>query len=445
MARCSTVAAIAAGVVLLFSTGQASAQNASASIQVTVSQPQPVAAGTNFDYVINVSNEGPAGALNMVLTFPLPSGVLFQSEVVPAGWSCNSIAPGTMSPTVTCTTPLLQPGTAAFTITASTPPTASGTFSTVATVTTTSPDPNDNDNSAAVDVIITTQSDFGIGLAAAPNPVNAGANLTWTMTVSNIGPSSGMNATASLPLPAPTTFVSIVAPAGWSCVTPSVGTNGSVTCSLITPMSPATSATFTVVSKVPSSLASGTNLSSTANVSSTDDAFPVNDNATASVQTALLADLSITKTRTPGLVLPGGPQQYTIVVTNNGPSDAPGATMTDVLPAPLQFSSINAPAGWSCTTPSVGANGTVTCSRPSMTAGSVASFTLNVVVAPATAPGAAINNTASVASSAPDSNSANNSATAQAFVVTSVPALSLSMCALLASVLAAMALLMLRK
>ena len=399
-----------------FSANEAAAQVASASIQVTVAQSQPVAAGTNFDYIVDVSNEGPADALNLALTFPLPSGVSFQSEVVPGGWSCNSIVSGTLAPTVTCTAATLPPGTASFTITASTPPSAFGTFSTTATVSSTTPDPDDNDNSAAVDVIISTQSDFSMALAASPDPVNAGSNLTWTMTVTNNGPSTASSASVSLPLLAPTTFVSLAAPAGWTCSTPSAGANGTVTCSLSATMNPSTQATFTVVSQVPSSVASGTTLDATATVSSPDDSVPANDSATASVQSAALADLGITKTLAPSLVLSGGPLQYTIVVTDNGPSDATSVTMTDVLPPPLRFTSFSSPAGWSCTTPPVGSNGTVTCSLASMVVGNVANFTLNVIIAPGTAPGTAINNTASVASSVSDSNGSNNSATAPAVV-----------------------------
>lgn len=286
MSKRCIAAAIVCAALFFFSPNETSAQVASASIQVTVTQPQPVAAGANFDYVIDVSNEGPADAANMVLTFPFPSGVSFQSEVVPAGWSCNSIAPGTMAPTVTCTTPVLTPGTASFTITASTAPTASGTFSTTATVSSTTPDPNDNDNSASIDVIVSTQSDFSMALAASPNPVNAGANLTWMMTVTNNGPSTGMSATADLPLPPSTTFVSISAPAGWSCTTPSAGANGTVSCSLTATLNVSATAVFVVVSKVSSSLPAGSTIAATATVSSPDDAILINDQATASVQSA---------------------------------------------------------------------------------------------------------------------------------------------------------------
>lgn len=417
MFRSSAAATIIFAAQLFFAPQTSMAQSASASIQVSVTQPQPVAAGTNFDYVIQVNNEGPDNADNPSLSFPLPAGIAFQSESVPAGWSCNAISSGTVGATVTCTAATLPPGSDTFTVTASSPPTASGTFSTTATVSSTTPDPNGNDNTFTVDVIIQPSSDFSMALSASPNPVTAGTNLTWTMTVTNNGPSTGINASADLPLPPPTTFVSVATPPGWSCATPSVGANGSVTCSLTSTINSAASATFTVVSQVPSSLAAGTTLSATATVSSPDDPIPANDSATASVQSAAVFDLSITKTRAPGLVLPGSSQQYTIVVTSSGPSDAAGVTMTDVLPAPLRFVSLVSPGGWSCTTPTAGTNGTITCSIPSLAASAV-TFTLNVVVDPATPAGTPINNTASVAASVPDSNGSNNSATASAAVGT---------------------------
>jgi uncharacterized repeat protein (TIGR01451 family) len=129
------------------------------------------------------------------------------------------------------------------------------------------------------------------------------------------------------------------------------------------------------------------------------------------VNTTAIADIGVTKTRTPSLVIPGGPLHYTITVTNNGPSDAASVTMTDALPAPLRFTAISVPAGWSCATPSAGTNGTIVCSIATMASGSVAVFALDVVVDPATAAGTAINNIATVATSSLDPNGANNSST----------------------------------
>jgi uncharacterized repeat protein (TIGR01451 family) len=136
------------------------------------------------------------------------------------------------------------------------------------------------------------------------------------------------------------------------------------------------------------------------------------------VTTAAVADIGVTKTRTASLVIPGGPLHYTITVTNNGPSDAASATMTDVLPAPLRFTALSVPAGWSCSTPAAGTNGAISCSTSPMAAGAVAAFALDVIVDPATSAGTAINNTATVTTPTSDSNSANNSSTSSAAVAT---------------------------
>lgn len=55
------------------------------------------------------------------------------------------------------------------------------------------------------------------------------------------------------------------------------------------------------------------------------------------------ADLSVTKTSGNANFVPGGVDTYTIVVTNNGPSDVTGVTITDTLPAGATLS-----GAWSC-------------------------------------------------------------------------------------------------
>jgi uncharacterized repeat protein (TIGR01451 family) len=409
------------GIVLCLVSWSAAAvqslSSASASVEVSVAQMQPVAAGANFDYVIHVNNEGPDDAASVTLTFPLPAGVTFQSDSIPAGWLCTAPSTGSGG-TINCTAATLPPGSATFTITASTPPTAAGTYSTTASITSATPDPNSNDNTFDVDVLVTPVTDFTVTVAGNPNPVIAGSNLTWTVVTTNLGPSTATAASVSIPLPAPTTFVALTPPAGWNCSTPIPGASGTITCSLSAPMNPAAQATFTVVSNVPASIAGGTTLTTTVSVSAATDTTPANDSASASVTTSAVADIGVTKVRTPSLVIPGGPLHYAISVTNNGPSDAASVTMTDVLPAALRFTALSAPAGWSCTTPAVGTSGTIVCSTSPMAAGSAAAFALDVVVDPAATSGTAISNTAAVTTPTSDPNGANNSSTSSTAVAT---------------------------
>ncbi|HEV8238303.1 MAG TPA: ExeM/NucH family extracellular endonuclease [Thermoanaerobaculia bacterium] len=122
-----------------------------------------------------------------------------------------------------------------------------------------------------------------------------------------------------------------------------------------------------------------------------------------------VTDLAIGKTASPDPVPAGTNVTFTITITNNGPNAAINALWNDPLPSPLTFVSLSPQAGWTCNTPPVGTNGTVSCTNPSMAVGNVV-FTLVAQVPPATPPGP-ISNTATVSSVA-DSNTTNNTAIA---------------------------------
>ncbi len=133
--------------------------------------------------------------------------------------------------------------------------------------------------------------------------------------------------------------------------------------------------------------------------------------------TFLSAGVAVTVADAPDPVFPSAGLTYTIDVTNGGPDAASGVTLTDVLPAGTVFASLTPAGGWSCTTPAVGAAGTVSCSIASLANGSSASFTLNVTVG-ALAAGTLLSNTATVATVSSDPSSADNTATATTTVQT---------------------------
>src|SRR5208337_4918336 len=78
------------------------------------------------------------------------------------------------------------------------------------------------------------------------------------------------------------------------------------------------------------------------------------------------ADLSVTNSATPPVVLPGGTITYPQVVANNGPLDAVNAVFTETTPANTTFNSITPPAGWTCPIqPAVGGTGPISCNTTS--------------------------------------------------------------------------------
>jgi outer membrane autotransporter protein/uncharacterized repeat protein (TIGR01451 family) len=242
--------------------------------------------------------------------------------------------------------------------------------------------------------------------------VTSGNALTYTITVANGGPNAAAAATLTDPLPAGVTFASLASAAGWTCATPAVGGTGTVSCSNPSVLSGA-SDVFTLVVTVGAGTTGA--ISNTATVATTTaDPNAANDSATTSTTAVavapLSADVSVTKLGTPDPVTTGGVLSYTVTVANNGPDAAASLLLLDTLPAGVTFASLASPAGWSCTTPAVGASGIVSCSKLSLAASASDVFTLTVnVTAPASS---VINNTTTVTSTTADPIPGNNSATA---------------------------------
>jgi uncharacterized repeat protein (TIGR01451 family) len=390
---------------------------ASADLGVTkIDTPDPVNAGTNLTYTITVANAGPSNAASASLSDTLPAGTTFVSLSSPAGWTCANPAVGAGG-LVSCTNPSMAPGNAVFTLTVAVGTgVASGTvIANTATASTTTTDANASNNDGVAATTVATSGDLSVSKIDTPDPVIAGNALQYTITVNNGGPSAATSVTVTDALPAGTTFTSLSAAAGWTCTTPAVGTNGSIQCT--TPSMSPGSAVFTLTAGVSATVGTGTVLSNTATVTATSpDSIPGNNWATATTTVGTGADLSVTKTANPNPVTVGGQLTYTITVANGGPSVATAATLSDPLPAGTTFVSITSPAGWTCTSPAVGANGLVQCSNPSFSVGS-ATFTLQVQVSASTAPGTMISNTATALSSTPDATPVNSSSTASALAV----------------------------
>lgn len=124
-----------------------------------------------------------------------------------------------------------------------------------------------------------------------------------------------------------------------------------------------------------------------------------------------VADVSITLDDTADPVVAGGNLAYEVGISNAGPDSASTVSWSDTLPAGTTFVSIATVApGWSCTTPAVGAGGTVNCSAANLAVGN-ALFTLTVAVDPAIAAGTVLSNTATVTAATGDPAPANNTDT----------------------------------
>jgi uncharacterized repeat protein (TIGR01451 family) len=163
------------------------------------------------------------------------------------------------------------------------------------------------------------------------------------------------------------------------------------------------SATVTVVVAVPSGF-SGTLTNTAAATSAENDVDPQNNSIMLVTPVALQADLAVMKTGDVEPIVPGQTLTYSVQVTNSGPSDATGVTLTDMLPACVTFVSATSSQG----DPPTQSAGVVTANLGGLAAGATATVTIQVTVNSSTT--GTLENTATVTSPTPDANVENNSA-----------------------------------
>ena len=422
-----------------------------ADMQVTASDsPDPVAPDGNITYTVNVTNAGPDTATNARLNVVLNGTLLYQSSVIPAGWNCGTLTPGSGA-SFTCTNPSFPVSSAAFTIVLKAAAASFGntdqTINQLFGVNSDINDPNHPNDTVTVSTAYDVpDANLSITASDAPDPVVPGNNITYTINVANAGPDAAANTVIQIPFQASLRFVSMTPAPGFSCTNPAAGATGTSSC-VNGSFANGGSGTFILVVQVDPALLNGPSGSIVQTFtigSDAHDAVPANNSAqtTTAYQTPAVADLSITKSTTATAVSPGGSIPYTITAHNNGPSAATNVVVTDTLPASLLFQSLSSAPGFSCTTPAAGSTGTITCNAASLANGATATFTLVTTVAN-NATGAITNN-ATISAAETDGASGNNGSGSAPVVVgpaAAIPTLSEWALFALAAMLGAVAIL----
>ena len=361
----------------------------------------PTAPGGSLTYTLNVTNSGPSNATGVTLTDTLPPEVTFVSAT-PSQGSCSE-----SGGTVTCALGnLAVDGSATVEIVVTVDPAlADGTTLTnTAGVVGSEPDPDLSNNIASEETRVARQADLAVTKTDDPDPAASGGDLTYTLSVTNNGPSDATGVTLTDTLPTGVTFVSAT-PSQGSCSE----SGGTVTCTL-GDLAVDGSAAVEIVVTLDPTLADGTTLTNTAEVAGNEpDPNPDNNTATEETQVVHQADLGVTKTGTPNPVTAGNQITYTLTVTNYGPSDASGVTVTDTLPAGVRFTSGS--PGCAETTP-----GVVACEIGDLAAGDTVTVDIVVTLEPDAI--GMLTDTAEVGGNEPDPNPDNNTDTEE----TAVPA-----------------------
>ena len=297
-------------------------QLADLAIVKMVDDPAP-AVGSNVTFTLNVTNTGPSGATGVSVTDLLPNGYQFVSASLPAynpltgQWTIGSLASG---------------GGAMLQITAKV--NATGTYQNTATVTGNEPDPNLANNTDSKSTTPVPQADLVITKGVDHATPDVGSNVVFTLGVTNTGASNATGVTVTDVLPGGYTFVSANPPAGYNALT-GLWTIGS--------LANGTGATLQITAKVN---ASGPYLNTATATGNEHDPNLANNTASKSTTPVPQADLVVVKTVNNPAPLVGSQVVFTLTATNNGPSDATGVTVTDVLPSGYTFVTANPPAAY---------------------------------------------------------------------------------------------------
>ncbi|MGD9695706.1 MAG: hypothetical protein AB7V42_08610 [Thermoleophilia bacterium] len=244
-------------------------------------------------------------------------------------------------------------------------------------------------------VAVRPLADLAIAKTATSGAVTPGRDLTYSLVVTNSGPSPAAGVTVSDRLPAGLSFVS----ASDGCL----NDGPDVTCARPS-LAAGASATFSIAARVASSVDHA--IENTAVVESpTPDPDPSDNAATLRLPLRAVANLRIAKTASTTAPARGGQVLYTLVVRNDGPSDATGVAVRDPGAAGLAIDSA-ATARGTCAV----ADGALSCAVGRLPAGGGTQILVAATVAPDAA--GPITNTASVTGDQRDPESGDDRAAA---------------------------------
>jgi uncharacterized repeat protein (TIGR01451 family)/fimbrial isopeptide formation D2 family protein len=334
--------------------------------------PTSAPAGSEITYTITAVNDGPSDASGVVIadSVPNPNWLTLTSATPGAGVTCGALT----SASVQCSAATLAAGGQATVtlkgfIPANVP---AGQVANKANVSSATVDTDTSNNTATATVTVTSPvSDVGI-TKTAPASAVAGQPITYTVNVTNHGPSDATGIQVTDEVPQDVTATSAVTNRGSCSIS-----GQTVTCtapSLPGPINPGQDGGVMqiTISGTIAADASGTVVNQAAVTTTSADADSGNNHASAPTTVQSKADLAVTKTGNadasvvPDPLGPLNDVEYTVTITNNGPSTALDATLADQLPQVLTFDSATPSAG-SCDPPTAGA--VLNCSFGDLAAG----------------------------------------------------------------------------
>ncbi len=321
-----------------------------ADLRITVSDGSTtyIVGGTRTYTIVVYNTNGPSNAngATVVDNFPAVLSGITWTCTGTGGATCTANGTGNINDSVN-----LPVGSfITYTVNANVSPAATGNLVNTATVTAPIgvPDPIPGNNSAIDTDAPLFHVDLQITKTDGVATYAPGASVTYTIVVTNAGPANvtGVTVTDTFPAQASGVNWSCVAAGGASC-TANGNANINDTVNLPVGGTLTYTATVNIASSANGSMANTASVTAPGGFTET---TPGNNSATDTDTFTPSADLQITKTDNATNYTTTSTRTYVIVVSNAGPSNVTGATVTDTFPAQV------AGANWSC-----GATGGASC------------------------------------------------------------------------------------
>ncbi|MBY2118344.1 DUF11 domain-containing protein, partial [Clostridioides difficile] len=345
--------------------------------------------GEEFVYTIEIFNEGPSNATNVVLTDDIPDVILNPEYSLDGGatfqpWT-GSLNIGTVAPGQLIR--IIIKGLVSST--------ATGDITNTAEVSADVPEPVTD--SSTVTTPIVPSADIEVIKTSNMDTAVPGETFSYTITVTNLGPSAAQSIVLTDDIP------DVI-------LNPEYSLDGGVTFqpwngNLSIGTLDAGEIRSIIIRGTVSQTAVGTIINTATISSTTPDPNPDNNTSTSEAEVSSSADISVVKRSNQIVVVPGDVLDYTIEVRNAGPSTAQNVTLTDNIPASILSPEYSIDNGvtfqpW---------NGSL--SIGTLDAGEIRNIIIRGIVSQ-TAIGTIIN-TATVSSTTPDPNPDNNTSTSE--------------------------------
>ena len=351
----------------------------------------PVLVSGGLTYKLEVTNNGPNGATDVVLTDTLPAALTYDDPA--SDPRCEETAPGV----VECALGAIDSGDNDEAVIAVKAIAPADPATNQAEVSAAETDTNPADNSASEQTTIRPVADLTLTKSDSADPVLVSGGLTYKLEVTNNGPNGATDVVLTDTLPAALTYddpasdprCEETAPGVVECALGAIDSGDNdeavIAVKAIAPADPATNQ---------------------AEVSAAEtDTNPADNSASEQTTIRPVADLTLTKSDSADPVLVSGGLTYKLEVTNNGPNGATDVVLTDTLPAALTYDDPASDPRCEETAP-----GVVECALGAIDSGDNDEA---VIAVKAIAPADPATNQAEVSAAETDTNPADNSASEQ--------------------------------